>query len=180
MRITAGEFRGRKLTVPDVAGVRPTPSRVREALFNILGSIEGFQLLDLFSGSGLMALEALSRGASSVISIEQNRRVCTHLRDLSEAWDLKSRWQVLQAELPVALARLKQKQFDMVFADPPYGKGYLEMVPQWLDANDIVCRRLVIEESSTVGAPTAPGWTHEQARRYGDTCLHFFNKGDAS
>ncbi len=173
MRITAGEFKGRKLAVPDVAGVRPTPSRVREALFNILGNIEGIKVLDLFSGSGLMALEALSRGADSVISIEQNRRVCMHLRAVSETWDLKSRWQVLQAALPAALRPLQQKQFDLVFADPPYAMGYLEIVPQWLDDNGVVCRRLVIEESSKVGVLSVPGWTHEQARRYGDTCLHF-------
>ncbi len=73
MRITAGAMRGRVITVPNVPGLRPTPSKVRQALFNILGSVDGFRILDLFAGSGIMALEALSRGAASATSIEQDR-----------------------------------------------------------------------------------------------------------
>ena len=100
MRITAGEFRSRNIHVPDIVGLRPTASRAREAMFNILGDVEGWKMLDLFSGSGVMAVEALSRGAESVISIEQHPKACHAMRAVAEQLGIQHRWQILQASLP--------------------------------------------------------------------------------
>lgn len=173
MRITAGSLRGRKVRVPDIAGVRPTPSKVRQALFNILGPLDGCDLLELFSGSGLMAVEALSRGASSVTSIERDRRVVAGLNAMRSELDLQDRWQIMCDDVKAGLGRLQGRRFDIVFADPPYAAGISEQLPQWLERAEVRCGQLVIEEDSRCEPAWPAGWTEQQARRYGGTCLHF-------
>jgi len=173
VRITAGRLRGRHLSVPGITGVRPTPSKVRQALFNILGSLEGASVLDLFSGSGLMALEAISRGAATVISVESNRRVIRHLQGVRERWALEDCWQLLCGDVQGMLPRLAERHFDLVFADPPYAQGISECIPRWLDESRVSCAQLVIEESARVDPQWPSGWTELQSRRYGDTCLYF-------
>lgn len=174
MRITAGRFRGRKIPVPRVAGVRPTPSKARQALFNILGNIEGASVLDLFSGSGLMALEAISRGASTISSIDSSEHVIRHLQDMRERWEIGSCWQLLHGDVCAILERLGDQHFDLVFADPPYARGISEDIPRWLDQSRIFCTQLVIEESARVDPPLWPsGWTQQRLRRYGGVCLYF-------
>jgi len=172
MRITAGEFRSRTLSVPDIDGLRPTSSRVREALFNILGDIEGWKILDLFSGSGVMALEALSRGAKQVVSIERDRVACRHLRGLAEKFNVEERWFIQQASLPQALGAIQDQSFDWIFSDPPYDLGIAEQVPRWLQQANITTPLLVIEES----VRAKPKWDLDRqptSRRYGDTNLYF-------
>ncbi len=175
MRITAGQLRGRKITVPDIPGVRPTPSKVRQAMFNILGSVEGCAVLELFSGSGLMALESLSRGAASVISVEKNRHIVGRLKSIRRDWELEDHWRLLCGDVRAELPRLKGRHFDLVFADPPYGKGISEKLPLWLTSAGISCGRLVIEEAARANPLWPAGWTERQARRYGETCLHFLD-----
>lgn len=172
-RITAGSLRGRTLRVPDAADLRPTPAKVRQAMFNILGNIEGDRVLDLFSGSGLMALEALSRGASEVVSVERQRPVVQQLQKVREEWGLEECWRIMAGEVFSVLERLRGEQFDLIFADPPYAKGFAEKLPQRLSDAGIGCRRLVIEESARVSPIWPQGWTADPPRRYGDTSLHF-------
>jgi 16S rRNA (guanine966-N2)-methyltransferase len=179
VRITAGFLRGRRLASPEQSDVRPTPSKVREALFNILGDIDGWRVLDLFAGSGLMSLEAISRGAA-VTAIEQdsaNRRAMQAVRD---DWHLKEKWQILGGTLPGALSALHGQAFDLVFADPPYAQGIAEQIPAWLDVHGITAGQLVIEEASSEHPAWPAGWTPAQSRRYGGTCLHFLEPEDAS
>jgi len=173
VRITAGSLRGRKVTVPDIDGVRPTPAKVRQALFNILGSVQDFTVLDLFSGSGLMALEALSRGASSVISVEKNRRIVQHLKNNRSHLQLDENWQLMCGDVQAVVPRFAGRHFDIIFADPPYNTGISEKLPTWLDDSGISCTVLVIEEAARATPIWPPGWTAQQARRYGETCLHF-------
>ena len=173
MHITAGRFRGRNLPVPKQAGVRPTPSKVRQALFNILGNMEGASVLDLFSGSGLMALEALSRGAAAATSVEKNKRIFKHLQDIRCDWSAQHEWQLICGDVQAMLSRLAGQHFDLVFADPPYAKGISAHIPHWLDDAGISCAQLVIEESARVDPLWPSGWTQLQSRRYGDTCLYF-------
>ncbi len=173
MRISAGRLRGRKVPVPDIADVRPTPSKVRQALFNILGPVQDFTVLELFSGSGLMALEVLSRGAASVVSVEKNRRVVQHLKTVADHFQLNENWQLMCGDVQTVLPRLAGHRFDIVFADPPYNTGISEKLPTWLDDSGISCTVLVIEEAARATPIWPPGWTQQQARRYGETCLHF-------
>jgi len=179
MRITAGTLRGRKVPVPDMPGVRPTPSKARQALFNILGGVDGYHVLDLFSGSGLMALESLSRGAASVVSVEKNRRITQQLTGVCRAWELEERWQIFCGDVSNSLGHLGRKQFDLVFADPPYDCGVSARLPQWLAQAGISCAELVIEESSRARPEWPAGWTQRQVRRYGGTCFYFLNAEDA-
>ncbi len=176
VRITAGSFRGRRLLIPEVIDVRPTPSKVRQALFNILGSVEDAAVLDLFSGSGLIALEAISRGASAAISIESNRRVVRHLQGVREQWKVEGRWRLLHGDVHIMLARLANRHFNLVFADPPYAQGIGACLPRWLDEARVSCSELVIEDSARIVPVWPQGWTQRQSRRYGDTCLYFLTR----
>ncbi|PJA31994.1 MAG: 16S rRNA (guanine(966)-N(2))-methyltransferase RsmD, partial [Zetaproteobacteria bacterium CG_4_9_14_3_um_filter_53_7] len=137
MRISAGFLRSRVIHVPDVPGLRPTPAKVRQALFNILGPLDDLSLLDLFSGSGVMALEALSRGAISAVSVEQNRRLTRDMEQIRNDWDLTERWQIKTALVEKALAQMAGESFDLIFADPPYQQGFTEQLPLWLDEHGI-------------------------------------------
>lgn len=172
MRITAGTHRGCVLHVPDLPGLRPTPARVREALFNILGDINGWRILDLFAGSGIMAIEALSRGAESAISIEQHHKACQLMLDCRQQLNLNG-WEIIKSALPSALSRAENSFFNLIFADPPYDQDMAEKIPLWLDEHGIRCRQLVIEESSRARPVWPENWTLTQSRRYGDTTLHF-------
>jgi len=175
MRITAGEFRSRTLNVPDIEGLRPTSSRVREAIFNMLGDIEEWKILDLFSGSGVMAIEALSRGAEQVISIEQDRNACRHLHLLAKKFNVESHWMIQQASLPKALETIQGQSFDWIFADPPYDIGIAEQIPIWLQQENITTSSLVIEESVRAKPKWPLGW-QASSRRYGDTNLYFLQQ----
>ena len=172
MRITAGALRGRRLPSPTRSDVRPTPSKVRQALFNILGDVDGWRMLDLFAGSGLMALEAISRGAAAV-SIEQAAKSCRAMQAIREDWGVDDRWRIVNGPLPAALSGLHGQRFDLVYADPPYRQGIAEKIPAWLDAQGIKARMLVIEEAAGAHPAWPEGWTPATSRRYGDTCLHF-------
>jgi len=166
-------MRGRIIQVPDVPGLRPTPSKVRQALFNILGSVDGLRVLDLFAGSGIIALEALSRNAGSALSIEQHHRAVQNLQQTRNTLALTERWQIRAASVEMALATLTGESFDLIFADPPYAQGYAEQLPRLLTKHRIHCGQLVIEESSRVQPEWPEGWICRQSRRYGDSCLHF-------
>jgi 16S rRNA (guanine966-N2)-methyltransferase len=126
IRIVGGEFRGRRISVPDRPGLRPTPDRVRETLFNWLGqSLEGLACLDLFAGSGALGFEAASRGAARVVMVEHDRAA---FEALKKARDLIGARQV-ELVLDDAFAFLGKKQaFDVVFLDPPFGQNALPAV----------------------------------------------------
>lgn len=120
MRVVAGAYKGRRLRAPAGAATRPTADRVREALFSILGTIDGRHVLDLYAGSGALGIEALSRGAASATFVESARPALAAIRANLEA--------VSAAEVEVvaadALAWLRTRapagRFDLVFCDPPY------------------------------------------------------------
>ncbi len=171
MRITAGGNRGRTLRVPDIEGLRPTPSRVREALFNILGDIEGSSFLDLFSGSGIMALEALSRGASRAVSLESDRQATRAMQSIQRDWVIEG-WLIQAVQLPHGLPN--NTHFDVIYADPPYGQGLAELIPLWLSEHQITYNSLIIEEASRNTLHWQQGFTPTQSRKYSETTLYFF------
>ncbi len=169
-------MRGRTMHVPDIEGLRPTPSRVREALFNILGDMQGKTVLDLFAGSGVVGLEALSRGASAVISIEDNKRACQAMQNIQQTWPVDG-WTIQTGKLPQAL-RSKQ-HFDFIFADPPYDKGLAEQVPVWLAKAEISYDTLVVEESTRTHAKWKKDFMPSKQRKYSETTLYFFEAEQA-
>ncbi len=124
VRIIGGRWRGRRLPVPDLPGLRPTPDRVRETLFNWLGPVvEGARCLDLFAGTGALGLEAASRGAASVTLVESSRPAAAALRQHVQRLGQG----VVEVVVAEALAWLQgsDRTFDIVLLDPPFGKGLL-------------------------------------------------------
>ena len=121
MRIVAGRYRGRRLTAPPGLDTRPTSDRVREALFNILGDIEGLRVLDLFAGSGALAIEALSRGAAGAVLVEQDPRAVDAIRANLDALGA-SEARVVRGDA-LAWLRRAEGEWDIVFLDPPYSSA---------------------------------------------------------
>ena len=137
LRIIGGEWRRRVLRFPDSEGLRPTPDRVRETLFNWLGQdLSGLSCLDLFAGSGALGFEAASRGAAKVVLVDQSPRVASALRQNVRLLDAENRLQVVQADaVKFASSRGSESpRFDVLFLDPPYKQGWIERVVPMLDS----------------------------------------------
>lgn len=125
VRIVGGQWRGRKLGFPDLPGLRPTPDRVRETLFNWLAPvITGSRCLDLFAGSGALGFEAASRGAAEVVLVEREPQIAKALREQVQLLHAKN-VEIMQAD---ALQYLQgtPRGFDILLLDPPFGQGLLE------------------------------------------------------
>lgn len=160
LRIVGGQWRGRRLPVPDQPGLRPTPDRVRETLFNWLAPVlPGARCLDLFAGSGALGLEAASRGAGEVVLVEKSEPVVRQLR--ANLLTLRAeRVALARADALVWLAG-EPRPFDLVFLDPPFADGLLGPAcerlarPGWLAPG----ARVYLESAADIGFPTLPaGW----------------------
>ncbi len=132
VRIVGGQWRSRLLGVARVSGLRPTPDRVRETLFNWLGqTLDGQRCLDLFAGTGILGFEAASRGAGQVVMVERDAHALDALHKAAETL------QAAQVEIvrgdAVRFAQTTPRSFDGVFLDPPYRQGWIERVEPWLD-----------------------------------------------
>ncbi|HET8672108.1 MAG TPA: 16S rRNA (guanine(966)-N(2))-methyltransferase RsmD [Thermoleophilaceae bacterium] len=121
MRIVAGEFRGRTIRAPAGRSTRPTADRVREALFSILGPLDGERVLDLFAGSGALGIEALSRGAASAVFVDSDPRAVEAVRRNLES--LGSAATVHRRDALAYLRSARERPFDLVFLDPPYSSA---------------------------------------------------------
>jgi len=125
LRVIAGQWRGRRLSFPDLPGLRPTPDRVRETLFNWLAPVlPGARCLDLFAGSGALGIEALSRGAAEVVFVERHPLAARALRDNLER--LSARGALVEQSEALNWLRQPGQPFEIVFLDPPFGEGLLE------------------------------------------------------
>ncbi len=123
IRIIAGQWRGRRLSVIDLPGLRPTADRARETLFNWIGpSIRGKRCLDLFAGTGALGLEAASRGAGEVVLVESTVKAVNHLRAAIAEWPGRQRVTIVNADAMSWLAG-QDRPFDLIFIDPPYQRG---------------------------------------------------------
>jgi 16S rRNA (guanine(966)-N(2))-methyltransferase RsmD len=132
IRITGGEWRSRMIHVADAPGLRPTPDRVRETLFNWLGQdLSGLACLDLFAGSGILGLEAASRGADYVALVERARPAFAALQKQAAVFDCP-RLELFCGDA-LKFAPLPVRRFDVLFLDPPYRQGWLERIEPRLD-----------------------------------------------
>ena len=123
MRITGGHWAGRTLVVPSGQGVRPTPDKVRQAIFNSLGDwVRGRTVLELFAGSGALSLECLSREAVAALCVELSRRHASCLRRNAHALDAPVVIRVQDAFAAARQLTERNEQFDFILADPPYGE----------------------------------------------------------
>lgn len=158
LRIISGNWRGRKLSVPDLPGLRPSGDRAREVLFNWLqGRMRDARCLDLFAGTGALGLEAASRGAAEVALVEQDRRLCRQLIELRDQWPGGETLTVVQADAVRWLERA-EGPFDIVFVDPPFGAGlYAETLAALARPGLLAPDALVyVESAARSSAPFLP------------------------
>lgn len=180
MRVIAGAYRGFRLQTPAGRQTRPTADRVREALFNILSPyIIDSRVLDLFAGSGAVGIEALSRGASFAVLVENNPAAIKAIRSNLVKTGLEGKAEVITTEVGSAIAYLKRKgqRFDLVYLDPPYKRGMITSTLEELAKMDIVAPRgiMVAESSAREAVPEIVGRLRCYRRQnYGDTDLIFY------
>src|SRR5262245_13335213 len=180
MRIIAGTARGRRLLAPKSRAIRPTADRVREALFNVLGqSFGGIEVLDLFAGSGALALEALSRGARRAVMVDSDRSAIRLCGANAALLGFSERVRLIAAPVERAV-KLLQKEgalFDLVFADPPYIARAAADTLLRLDAARL-CRpggTVCIEHDKRELAPQSAGALAQiDQRRFGDTVVSIY------
>ncbi|MFH0810434.1 MAG: 16S rRNA (guanine(966)-N(2))-methyltransferase RsmD [Pseudomonadota bacterium] len=190
MRIIAGVARGRRLATPKgQKDIRPTPDRVREAVFSILGEdVVGARVLDLFAGTGAMGLEALSRGAAWVTFVDHGREALALINRNAALCGFQS-LAVVRADPTRDLARLKRRGFaplkeerlyDLVFLDPPYGQGLVaKTLTELAGAALLAPMATVVAEHGPADEKIPPPQTagplsRTDSRRYGDVRVTFF------
>ena len=152
MRLTGGADRGRKLRAPRGSGTRPTASRVREAIFNILGPAPEGPVLDLYAGTGALGLEALSRGARSCDFVETRPSSLHALRANIAALRMRERVRVFKRDALPFAAALAPDAYDIAFVDPPYESRMLDRVIDGWRARAF-SRYLVVEHAATHEVP---------------------------
>jgi 16S rRNA (guanine966-N2)-methyltransferase len=191
MRIVGGEFKGRRLVAPKGEGTRPTSDRVREALMSSLAGRMGSDLgggvaLDLFAGSGALALEALSRGASRAVLVERDRGALRAIAENVAALGVASRVKVIEGDsLGSAASRVAASgPFALLFCDPPYRIDQTRVAARLAalgEAGAIIAGAALAWEHGAGGAvPEPKGFAQERTYRYGDTAvtlLRYYGEG---
>ncbi len=177
IRITGGLMRGRNVPSPETSKTRPTASRTREALFNILQGVENFRMLDLFAGTGIMGIEAISRGAASVIAVEMAHAQARLVWQAYKALSIDSKLTLLEKNV-LSLDKetlCREGGFDLIYADPPFkDMEYPDLRPfyEWLNPGGVA----VFEAPSR----KIPAWVQEldnvQVRRYGESSLVIYRR----
>ncbi|MDR2788110.1 MAG: 16S rRNA (guanine(966)-N(2))-methyltransferase RsmD [Candidatus Accumulibacter sp.] len=180
VRIIGGAWRRRALRFPDAGGLRPTPDRVRETLFNWLGQdLSGRSCLDLFAGSGALGFEAASRGASRVVMVERSDETAAALRANAEALEVGKRVEIVRADaVKFASSRgANAPRFDVLFLDPPYNQGWLgrlaPMLPRLLADDGI----MYVEAETALDV--CGQWHTERSGRAGRVFYHLMRNGES-
>jgi len=175
VRIVAGAARGRPLLAPRGAATRPTSDKVRGAVFNLLGQFfEGGAVLDLYAGSGALALEALSRGCARAVCVEQDRSAAGAIARNADACGLGGRVEVRREPVEAALARLPRGAFAIAFLDPPYAIGpeaALALLPPLLAPGGVAVAE---HDARRLPAEAYGALSLADRRSYGDTGISIY------
>lgn len=174
LRIIAGCWRGRKLSFAPVAGVRPTPDRVRETLFNWLSPvIRDARCLDLYAGSGALGIEAASRGAASVVMVDSHPQVVASLREQLQLLGA-SQVEVVQSTVEGWLSSARAEPYDIVFLDPPFRKGLLPACIDALESAGWLATDawVYIEAESSLEPALPDNWELTRSKRAGQVGYH--------
>jgi 16S rRNA (guanine966-N2)-methyltransferase len=170
MRVTGGSLRGRPLVGRVLDGVRPTPSRVREALFSMIGQdLRGQRVLDAFGGTGLLSVEALSRGAAQALIIDSSRGNLAEIKRSVDALGLGDRVELRLGQCPAILPR--GGEFELIFLDPPYA---LDPAPSLAAVAPLATGWVVLEHERRRVVDAPPGLVEDRLREYGDTSVRLF------
>jgi 16S rRNA (guanine966-N2)-methyltransferase len=180
VRIIGGNWRRRVLNFPDSEGLRPTPDRVRETLFNWLGQdLTGLNCLDLFAGSGALGFEAASRGASKVLMVDTSPKVIAALQANARILDTEGHLQIVRGDAVKFASSLQASgsRFDVVFLDPPYKQGWIDRLSPWLPGLLTENGQLYVEAEFEITA--CGGLTTVRNGRAGQVYYHLMQKGGA-
>jgi 16S rRNA (guanine966-N2)-methyltransferase len=181
LRVIAGEFKGRKLAAVRGRRVRPTADRIRESIFNIISrGIQGAAVLDLFAGTGALAIEAISRGAASAVLIDHHKDSLATIHRNIATCHLGPRTRVIRWRIEKNLACLgtSPAQFDLVFMDPPYDRGLILPALENLARSRCLAgnARIIVEHAEGERlTEIAPSFQEEDQRRYGKTLVSFLS-----
>ena len=176
LRIIGGQWRGRKLKFAKVDAIRPTPDRVRETLFNwIAPVIRGATCLDLFTGSGALGFEALSRGAASVVMCDTNKKIITTLKEHADL--LKTdKGRFLQTDA-IQFLNSNSEKFDLIFLDPPFASDLLEKCFKIIEEKACLNKDAMIYVEAPVKdtLPAVPeNWSLHRNKKAGDVAYYLF------
>lgn len=184
MRIVGGRLRGRALHAPKSVAIRPTSDRVRESIFNVLAhgtlsaTLDDARVIDLFSGTGALGIESLSRGAKFCLFVESDPTARGLIRSNVETFALTGVCKIFRRDACDLGPIGTMSSFDIAFLDPPYGKGLAERALAslrdggWLSADAVV----VVEESDSAEVTDVAGFDHLDRRVYGDTQVVFLKR----
>lgn len=182
LTITGGTLRSRRVSTPPGRDVRPTPAKVKEALFSILGDrVDEARVLDLFAGTGALGFESLSRGAAHVTFVERHRPTAEALRASARTLGVAGQVAIVNAPAEKA-ARALEGRFDLVFADPPYAQPYPAAAFAALRERGAIdpATTVVYEHASREEAPQDSAMTLERTARYGEVALAFLRPSEAA
>ena len=179
MRVIAGSAKGTTLKTPEGMRTRPTTDRVKEALFSILQfDLPGASVLDLFGGTGQLGIEALSRGASRAVFVDEQETACRLIRENLKKTHLEDRAEVVCCDYMTYLANCR-KRFRVVFLDPPYAENYLENAIKRISEIDILAEGAIIVSERPLGKPLDeefPGLVRSKDYHYGKTTVTLFRR----
>jgi|TARA_B110000459_G_C16622295_1_gene502523 16S rRNA (guanine966-N2)-methyltransferase len=176
IRIIAGKWRGRKIKFAASEAVRPTPDRVRETLFNWLQNITNANCLDLFAGSGALGIESLSRGARSVTFIDESKECCNNIAQTIALIDHNLHPQIHNMSFAMSINALKNKQFDVIFLDPPYNTELLEQACKMIISNKLLMPNgfIYCETASKMDINYPKEMQIEKTKTYGNVTFSLF------
>jgi 16S rRNA (guanine966-N2)-methyltransferase len=182
VRIIAGRHRGRRVHFPPGRGLRPTPDRVRETLFNWLqAEVRGARCLDLFAGSGVLGLEALSRGAAWLCAVEHNRAAAQGLRDNLALLGETANAEVVQGDTLRLLRSAPPTPFDIVFVDPPFASDLLPAVCALLEERGWLASSAMVylEQDARRPWPALPAnWSPHREGAAGQTAQRLLRRSN--
>jgi len=179
MRVIAGKYKGRTLFSPKDMSVRPTTDRIKENIFNLLqGKMAGAKFLDLFGGSGAMSVEALSRGASEAVTVDNARESVALIKRNFAKVGIGREGRILECSYLGALERLHGERFDVVFLDPPYREGlYREVLAALAEGDFLSEEGVVVAERATELPYDPPAAFHlADSRKYGSVTVDIFRR----
>ena len=182
MRVIAGTAKGRKLKAPRGRTIRPTSDRVKEAIFNMIGTeVVGASVLDLFAGTGALGIEALSRGAEKSTFVDESRKAVSLVDENLRLTDLRDKGKVIKGKVETVIERLvgERELYNLIFLDPPYRisvtmlSSICQRVADALLAADGL---MILEHSSKLESPDISGVKNGASKKYGDTAVTVYRK----
>jgi 16S rRNA (guanine966-N2)-methyltransferase len=185
VRIISGQFKGRQLVSFDADNIRPTTDRVKETLFNkLMGRVEEARILDLFSGTGNLAIESISRGAAHVDLVENHRKSLEIIRKNLALLKIESGYKIFPVDCFKYISGYEGEPYDLIICDPPFTRAWAHDLAEKIGASDRLLAPggwLVIEASSQERMDeNYPGLIRLDQRIFGDKHLNFFEKASSS